>query len=433
MKKTTKKTPPLTKEHNATIKRLKFVQAISQKISEKKPLRKLLDEIIDSCKTLLNAEAASLLLFDRKDKRLYFHTVFGKKSSKLKSKSLKVGEGIAGWVASKRKSLIINDCYSDPRFNNAFDFATGFKTRNMICAPMIKDNFLVGVIQVINKRGRKPFDKQDLDLFETLASQCAVAIENARLIEVEIHAQQLKYEMETARKIQQRFIPTEFPKFNDLDVNIKLIPAKEVGGDYFYVIKIDSANTLFIVADVTGKSVPAALIVSTLYSYLHFYLVLNKDIFQIKDFVEGLNKFLVSSTSPDKFVTAWFGLYHHPTKTLLSVNAGHNPTYLIRSNTKEFNELNNGGLMLGSLDLEYTYDFINLKAGDLIAFYTDGVTEAMNKKGTEYGETRFRKILLDNFNKQVEELTDSVLKDIKEHIAGHEQSDDITLGLIRVK
>lgn len=420
-------------EYIALLKRLKFFQSISRDISTRKPLSKLLDEIISASSKLLNAEASSLILYNKEENNLFFHTLAGNKSATLKSQALKIGEGIAGWVADKRDSLIINDCYSDPRFNKSFDLSTGFHTRNMMCVPMINKEELIGVIQVINKKNNEFFNKEDLQLFDALAVQCAVAIENARLIDIEIKSEQTKHEMETAWKIQQRFLPEKLPFVKDIEMSIKLKPAKEIGGDYFNVIRIDENNTLFFIADVSGKSVPAALIVSTLYSFLQFYFIVKRETIDAKNFVELFNKFLVLSTTPDKFVTAWFGFYNQTEKSLISISAGHNPTYFLKHNSSFFEKLSEGGLIMGSIDLPYNYELVKLCSGDSIIFYTDGVPEAMNDKEEEFGERRFEELLLANRILSPNDLSNVIFDSIKKYRGDAEQSDDITLGILRIK
>lgn len=431
------KNPSSEKKHAASknnlLKQLKFFEEITQKIFEKKPLEKLLDEIITTSKTLLDAEASSLLLYNRNEKSLIFHTVTGEKKKLLKSRTLKLGEGISGWVAKHKKSLVIADCYRDPRFNREFDLKTGFKTRNMICVPMVRKKELIGVIQTMNKRGRKSFSSNDLKLFEALAAQCALAIENARLFELEIKSEQLRYELETARNIQMKLIPQTLPKFTDLEIDVRLIPAREIGGDYFNIIRISENKTLFLVADVSGKSVPAALIVSTVYSFLQTYLILDTLNFELTQFVESLNKFLIQSTGSDKFVTAWFGLYDHSSKELKSINAGHNAVYLLKENLNNLTEISAGGLMLGSIELPYNFETIRLETNDLLVFYTDGIPEAMNLHGAEFGEMRFKNILLNFKDESIDNISSAVLNEIKKYRGKAEQSDDITLGIIRVK
>jgi len=415
------------------ISRLNFFQDITRKIFEKKPLKNLLDEIILASKQLLHAEASSLLLYDKDDKQLRFHTVAGEKAKTIKSQSIKLGVGVSGWSAKNKKSIIIDDCYKDSRFNKEFDLKSGFRTRNMICVPMVRKKELIGVIQTMNKRGRKSFTAEDLKLFKALAAQCAIAIDNARLIELEIKSSEIKYELNTARNIQMKLIPQSIPSFNDLEISVKLVPAKEVGGDYFNVIKLNKDETLFMIADVTGKSVPAALIVSTVYSFLQTYLILIGNNFNLAQFVVSLNKFLIASTRMDKFVTAWFGLYNHSTGIMHSINAGHNPIYFLRRNSTQLEKSTTGGLMLGSIDLPYESEELSLSENDLLVFYTDGIPEAMNSRGKEFGEKNFEDILLLNRNLNVSDFSDLVFNEIKKYRGKTEQSDDITLGILRIK
>ena len=418
-------------EYDGLLNRIKFFQTIVREISARKPLQELLDQIIESSKKLLEAEAASLLLFDKESGTLLFHTIAGGESSSLKTKALKLGEGIGGWVAHKKESLIINDCYNDLRFSREFDIATGFHTRNMVCVPMINRDSLVGVIQVINKKNKKNFTREDLDLFEALSAQCAVAIGNAHSIELEIKAEQTKHEMDTAWRIQQRFLPEKLPLIKNVEMCIKLKPAKEIGGDYFNVIKIDEDNFLFFVADVSGKSISAALIVSTLYSFLQFYFIVQKSELNPVEFVQSFNRFLIASTTSDKFATAWFGFYNKTNNTMVSINAGHNPPYLISSDSGSLTTLNEGGMILGSLDFPYVSETIQLKSGNVIVFYTDGIPEAMNEAEEEFGEKRFEELLVANCNLNPADLSKVIFDEIKRYRGSAEQSDDITLGILK--
>jgi sigma-B regulation protein RsbU (phosphoserine phosphatase) len=424
----------LTKgEYTSLLKKLKFFQSITRDISEKKPLQILLDEIILSSKKLLDTEAASLLLFNKSENSLFFHTVSGGTGKALKSKPVKIGDGIAGWVALRREPLIINDCYNDPRFNKEFDRSSGFQTRNIVCVPMINKEDLVGVIEVINKNNRDEFTKEDLELFGALAVHCAVAIENARLAEIEIKAEQTRSEMNTAWKIQQNFLPQHIPSVGNMEISIKLKSAKEIGGDYFNVIRVNEAVTLFFVGDVSGKSIPAALIVSALFSFLKIYFIIAQENFSETDFVVAFNRFLVASTTPDRFVTAWFGFYNEKEKTLTSINAGHNPVYVIRGDSGSLDKLTAGGLVLGAIELPYNSEKIGLKRDDLIVFYTDGITEAMNVKEEEFGEASFENLLLLNRTLDPETLSRLIFDELKLYRGEAEQSDDITLGILKLR
>ncbi len=430
----TKSTIELDKvEYMSLLNRLKFFQSISREISARKPIQNLLNDIIDASKKLLDTEAASLLIFNKSENILNFHTISGGNSVSLKTKGVKIGEGIAGFVAQNKNSLLINDCYNDERFNKSFDTQSGFKTRNMVCVPMLNREELIGVIQVINKNNEGKFTGEDVHLFEALAAQCAVAIENANNIDLELKAEQIKNEMETAYKIQQRFLPQQLPSIEGIEMSITLQSAREIGGDYFNVITIDETRTLIFVADVSGKSISAALIVSTLYSFLQFYFIVQKETFDEVEMVRAFNRFLISSTTPDKYATAWFGIYDSSNSILTSINAGHNPPYLIKNGSDKLIKLTEGGLILGSIDFPYASETVALCSGDLVVFYTDGIPEAMNKDEEEFGEERFEKLLLENKISDVNSLTKIIFDEIDSFRKNTEQSDDITLGIIKKK
>jgi len=423
----------LVEDVRTLIDRMNFLHSVSQKISEMKSLPSLLNDILESSKLVVNAEASSLLLYDSSDGKLHFQVATGDKGTLVKEYSVEMGAGIAGWVAEHRQSLLIQDCYRDPRFNPDYDKKSHFKTRSMICVPLSRKDALLGVIQVINKKGGGIFDDWDLSIFETLAGQCAVAIENARLIEIQIETKALERELETARSIQQKLLPAQLPGFQDIEVAAKLIPAKQVGGDYYTILKINDDETLLLIADVAGKGIPAALIVSTVDSCLHTFLTLNHQSFELLPFMDSLNKVLIESVTSDKFVTCWCGLYNHANRTLTSVNAGHNPPYLLQKTNAAPIELNTGGLFLGIFSQSFEKQTMDMNPGHVLVFYTDGVTEALNERGEEYAEARLIQLLQTRVTNSAEDILTAIERDVQAHVGDAQQSDDFTCAVLRVK
>jgi sigma-B regulation protein RsbU (phosphoserine phosphatase) len=413
------------------VERLKLLHDISQKMMESKPLDILLDEIIEHSITVMQAEAASLLLYDSKKHKLIFHLVKGSEADNIKSLELELGQGIAGWVAEEKKTVLIEDCYDDPRFNKDFDKLSGFRTLTMICGPLLKKDKLVGVMQVINKVGKRMFDDSDQQIFETLASQCAVAIDNARLAAFQIKAARLENELETARKIQENLLPKVLPPYIDIAVKTQLIPATKIGGDYYNIIQIDDTRSLFMVIDVSGKSISAALIVSGIHTFVETYLILNRTNFVLKDFVNSLNQFLIGYTTSDKFASGWFGFFNHETKTLESINAGHNPTYIFTSKDN-YTGLLKGGIFLGIYDMVYDVEITQLQKDDVIVFYSDGITEAWNEKKDEFGENQLLDVLNNSLDKKAENILYSVTDAVAAFVGRAEQSDDLTLGVVKI-
>lgn len=420
--------------YDALLRKSAFFQDISNQIVEKKPADELLKDIIESSKRLLKAEASSLLLYDEAKDRLYFYVAEGEAGKLIRSNAVEIGQGIAGWVAKHKKMLRIDDCYADERFNPAFDKKTGFRTRNMLCAPMLRKGQLIGVLQVMNKIDAPRFDEQDEFFFNTLVSQCAIAIENFRLNEIELQSERLESELNTARSIQRRILPSSLPDIPMMDIEMMLEPAKHLGGDYYNLIRLNKNQSLVFVADVAGKSISAALIVASVYSFIHTYLILYRDNFDLTHFVSLLNTFVAESTTPEKFVTAWFGVIDEQEQSLTSISAGHEPVYLINAGDKDLKTLTEGGMLLGMMkDMPYQSELIPLQSGDLLVFYTDGITEAMNRREEEYTSGRLESQIVAHAGERSKELLEKIISDVYQHQDGAAQSDDITIGVMKVR
>ena len=414
---------------NELVREMDLLHEISKEISGIKSLPELLDDIMTGSKVLMNAEASSLLLYEEADDKLYFQVAQGEMGTLVKQFSVDMGSGIAGWVAKYQQPLVIEDCYKDPRFNPSYDKKTGFRTKSMICVPMMRDGKLIGTMQVINKKDESVFTNRELKVFTSLAAQAAIAIQNFHLVQKQIETEALERELKTARTIQEKLLPEVLPRYPDLEVAAKLIPAKQVGGDFYDIMHLNEKYSLFIICDVAGKGIPAALIVSTIYSSLNTYL--QGEAFDLISLVTRMNKLLIKATTADKYATAWFGLYDHSTQILQSVNAGHNPPYLF-TDKPEASELKVGGIFLGSLDfIPYENEYVQLRKGDLLVFFTDGVTEAWNREEEDYGEEQLIKILDENRNKSANEILLAIEDDVEKHVSGAPQSDDFTCVVLR--
>ncbi len=413
------------------VDRMDFLHLVSQKISAKKSLSVLLGEIMEESKNVMQAEASSLLLYDEDKRKLSFQIATGDKGKIIEKFSVPLGTGIAGWVAKNRVPLNIKDCYNDSRFNPKFDKKSDFVTTSMICVPLLRENKLIGVMQVINKKDGEPFDDVDMHIFETLASQCAIAIENAQLVESQLEAELLKIELKTARAIQENLLPQELPHYDDISLGAKLVAADQVGGDYFNILKLNDHESLFLIADVSGKGIPAALIVSTIHSCLQTFLHLNQEHFDLMGFVNNLNTVLIDSTTSDKFATCWLGLYDHRTKKMLSVNCGHNPPYIFRQAEREPIALETGGIFLGSIKVPMTSETVQMQTDDVLLVYTDGVTEAWDADQNMYEEERMQNIVWQNAEHSSADIVVALFDDIYRYIGGARQSDDITAFVVK--
>lgn len=206
-----------------------------------------------------------------------------------------------------------------------------------------------------------------------------------------------------------------------------------MAGDYYNIHRINTDITLFFVCDVSGKSVSAALIVSIISAAIRTYREVHNGSFVLTDLVTSLNRVLIDSTTDEKFVTAWFGLYNHSTGIIESINAGHNTIYLQRKSDNQIINLTQGGFILGMMELPYTSETHALTNGDTILWYTDGVPEAFSPKGEQYGEQRMLDCLSTTTHKSAAETLRFLLDDLSAFTHGADQSDDITYGVIKLR
>ncbi|GAB1441206.1 hypothetical protein MASR2M39_00400 [Ignavibacteriales bacterium] len=413
------------------LSRIEFLHEVTLKMLENKPLGRLLDEIMIASQYILDAEKSSFMLYEPSDNKLYFHLLEGYSENIIKNFPLELGSGIAGWVAKHRIPQMVDDCYRDKRFNKNYDKMSNFITRNMVCVPLLKNELLIGVLSVINKKGGKSFVVEDVRLLETLAGQCSVAIENSRLLETQVKAEALRKELETAHKIQEKLLPTVLPEFPSLSFAAKLIPAQEVGGDYYSIYKMTEELCLLLVADVSGKGIPAALLVSTIDATLHTVLKLKDNRTNPKFIAETINSVLCEASTIEKFATAWIGIIDVTDQKLYSINAGHNQPIILRAGSDIVERLAKGGIFLGVIPFNYEMEIVDFFKDDILVFFSDGIVEAMDYNNKLFGDDKLIEIITSKRNNSAIEILNKIIDEVIKHEISTNQSDDITLAVVK--
>jgi sigma-B regulation protein RsbU (phosphoserine phosphatase) len=387
----------------------------------------LLEYIMQKSMTLMNSEAASLMLVVEETNELEFKIVLGPKATEVRPFRLPIGKGISGWVAQSGEAVLIPDTYADSRFDPSFDKRSGFRTRSMLCVPMIHNQKTVGVISIINRLDGLPFNENDKMLSTIFASQAALAIENARLLYAVIEKERLDKELQVASEIQNLLIPQFIPETKFLEIAAEFIPCKEIGGDFYDVIKLDQNKFIFVVADVSGKGIPGALVVSNMQATLRAFLQYSTDLIPI---VSKLNESIIRQTTADRYITFFIGLYDHTHKTFTYINAGHNPPVHISQNgTME--ELRTGGIIIGYVPWEYECDTVTFHEGDTLVMYTDGLVEAMNESEEEFGFKKLKEIISEHKSLATENLKSVIINKVNNHIGDIPLGDDFTLLILK--
>ncbi|MBM4157698.1 MAG: PDZ domain-containing protein [Ignavibacteria bacterium] len=305
------------------------------------------------------------------------------------------------------------------------------KDKVVLSVPIFIKDKLIGAINFGEKLSGKAFSEEDIDLLKTLALQTAIAFENARLQIQEIQKKQIDEELNIAKKIQLGLLPKEIEKIKGLEICGSSMPAKYIGGDFFDLIKIDENRMLVIVADVSGKGIPAALYMSNVQAVLKFA----SNIFKSpRDILIEINKQILDKLDRQSFVTMIIALFDRNINKIFISRAGHNP--LLYSANEKFEFLKGKGIGLG-LEKNSIFESnleeveLELKQDGIFFFYSDGLTEAMNTKREEYGTERIIEILSENRKEPCEEIVKKIESDVTKFRGGAEQNDDITFVIVK--
>jgi sigma-B regulation protein RsbU (phosphoserine phosphatase) len=383
-------------------------------------------------KDLLGGSTASILTVD--GDALTFQVAIGESSSGIKPFRVPLGQGIAGWVVEHKEPVIVADAHSDPRFFGTLDKITGFVTRTLAAVPLIVNEKAIGVIEVFNKPGG--FTTADIELLATFASSAAFAIENARLYQVAVEKGRLERELQVARQVQWTLLPQVTPKISGWDLAGRWLPAREVAGDYYDFIPLemtpDQTQRLgVVIADVADKGIPAALFMVDVRS------TLRASMFGAESPVHGLthvNQLVSNDSHEGMFVTLFYAQINALDGMVTYVNAGQNPPLLVRTSGGEMEALTRTGVALAvDPGILYSQRTVELTPGDFILFYTDGVTDALNSAGKEFGEERLRQVASAGHGKSAAEIVAALEAALQAHIVDTEPFDDITMLVLKRK
>ncbi len=305
--------------------------------------------------------------------------------------------------------------------------------KNYAILPLIVSGQAVGALMVCDKQSRDgyaPFTEDDEQFLSALATQAAIAIENARLHAEAIEKERIEKELEVAAAIQRRILPDSSPSLATIETVGLNISCRQVGGDYYDYIRFDEPKLGLVIADVSGKGTPAALLVSTLQASFRA-LVESHD---LAETVTRLNRAIYKASPSYNYITFFYGVFDLETRQFRSINAGHNEPLLYRPRTGEWMRFASGGFCLGMFDWgAYEVQEAQLEPGDLLFLYTDGVTESTNAQGEEFGEDRARELLAASVDLPLEQISARLSKAIQEFVGSAPPHDDLTYVLARVK
>lgn len=413
------------RQAEAQIARLRSLVEAAKILNSSLELDELLKVIMELAVLELRADRATLYLVDHGKGELWSKVVQGPEMVEIR---LPLGKGIAGLVAVTGKVVNLQNAYEDPHFNPEIDRESEYKTQALLTIPVRnKREEIIGVLQILNKRGGS-FTREDEEFFRALAVHTALAIENALLYKEALEKKKFEEELALAGEIQRRLLPDHYPEIAGLDVADLSFPCRQVGGDYFDYLRVGERGFGCAVGDVSGKGMPAALLMANLQAGLR---ALVDGVTPITHVIERLNNLLSRSSATKKFATLFYGEIDFETRVLRYVNAGHIFPFIV-SGGGEVAYLTKGGTIVGMFeDATFEMGERKLETGDVLVLFTDGVTDARDPEGHEFGEARLVKFVKDLRALSPKRLLLELHREIVSFLKERPLEDDFTLVLIK--
>jgi len=409
----------------SAIEELSILNDIATAIASTYALDQITNLIVKKCVKHLKAEQGSIQLVNEKDSINPFHTMIRVKDSKRNIEALRFDQQISNQMMATKKPIMINKFHHKEKI--ALQNSTEIKVKSLLSVPMIIKGKMIGILSLFNKESNPGFTEADQRLLSIIAAQSANVIENSRLFEEEQKLKLIQKEINVASEIQKNLLPHEIPLIKNYDIYAVNKPAWEVGGDYYDFIRISETKTAIALGDVSGKGLPAAMLMANLQATLRGQLLFSSC---VKDCIQRANNLLHKSTSVSKFVTLFFGVLDTNINTFTYCNAGHNIPIFLQGGKRV--ELNKGGIILSwKENANYEEEEIIFEKGSILCVYSDGVTEAKNENEEEFGEERLFDLMHRKSDLTSRHLVTEVLNDLNKFTAGTSQSDDITLLIIK--
>ena len=389
-----------------------------KKLSGKLALEEVLAAILESLKQVVSFESGGVFLCDESGVDLDAIYSVGYDPEAESSLHLKCGQGLVGAAATSGQEVIVPDVKADSRYISANP-----NTQSEIVVPIKVDERVIGVI---NLESAEPnaFDQQDLSLITAFAAQAGISIERAFLHESNLEAKRLEEQLNVARETQRSFLPDHDPNVPGYDITGRNTPSGQVGGDYYDFIKIVNSHLGVAIADVSGKGMPAALIMASFRASLIAEIRNN---YSIRTIGEKVNSLLFESLEPGNYVTGVYAVLDSANHILTFSNFGHNPPVLLRQDGR-VELLTEGGLVLGVTGKAvFEERALMLQPGDLVVMYTDGVTEVFDEAGREFGRDGLIGVMKENRSRGSSDIAEAIGEAVARHASAEHVFDDLTL------
>jgi serine phosphatase RsbU (regulator of sigma subunit) len=421
-------------ERRGAMKELSSIIEATKKLNSTLDLGELIHIILQIATRQTGAERGTVFLVDRERNEIWSLVGLGLEQQVIR---LPADRGIAGWVAREGAAVRLENAYEDPRFEPDIDRKLGFKTHQLLCLPIRNEaGAIIGVLQLLNKQ--EGFSDEDEAFLDALSAHVALALEKAQLHRERVEKEKMERDLALAREIQAGFLPDAPPAFPGIEIAVSHRASQMVGGDYYDFLAVQAEGRealLLVVADVEGKGAASALVMANVQATLH----------ALADHVEPLeklpatinHKLLMGSRAAmaqgraTKYLSMFLALVESGGRNFRYVNAGHVPPAVIRADGR-VEWLETGGTIVGLLpEVQFECGTVSLAQGDLLVACTDGITEAMDAVGTEFGRPRLVELVTGLRHEAPEKIMQAVLREVEKHSRGGTYEDDRILLVMK--
>ena len=412
---------------------LDFLSQLSQVVASNTELQPILDWMVEKITALVSADEGSIRLVDPSMTSAP-QTMVRKPRAGLESGSWEqpVSMSVMGFLLIKQETLNTPDLLADPRFPGLKNVQT--RVRSVLAAPLRVENRINGMLAVTNRTPGRVWSAEEVQLLSIVASYSGEAIEKARLRadaeakrRMEEEQKRIDREISQARDIQMSLVPSTPLTMGPWEVHGRVIPARQVGGDYFDYFELDDHRFGITIADVSGKGLPASLLMTNVQASLRAFC---DGGLEIPDALRRINRNLARTIAPGKFITLFYGEVDTARGVLRYSNAGHNYP-LLRRSSGAIDELGIGGVMLGPME-NATFELgeVPFAEGDALLLYSDGMSEAFDARGNQYGDERLTELWKSCCELPTDGRVECLIGDVIRFRGSAPQSDDMTVLVV---
>ena len=418
----------MAKRTKRQIERDEQIYQLTTLVAGEFSLQEVLDKLAEAAVKIVGVKACSIRLLDEEAGDLKMRSTYGL-SEEYRNKGVVSKEDTVIKAAFAGEAVVLDDMRVDGRV----EYKEATIKEGLVSQLTVAMQFRGKAIGVLRLYSPKPmrFDEDDISLARAVASQCAVAITNARLYARAIEGARITEQMRLAGTIQRRMIPERAPLISGLEIAATYIPCFDVGGDFYDFLRIDDNRIVVVISDVIGKGIPAALRMSCFRGAVRAYADTECSSEAVKEMIGRLNKMACRECDAGEFITLFYAMIDVRDMTITYCNCGHEPTVLIRGG--EITELHKGGLVLGvEIEAKYEIETIALKDSDCLLFYTDGLSDAANFDGEFWGRERMLETAKKFTGDSAEQMVKNILMYRRRFVGLARQIDDTSMIVVKV-